>query len=106
MARFLSFFDKMRGWLLALIGVVIGVQPTIASVKKPELAIPERLAAVRSRMHDLQSSSALDENGAEKKDISAMGQWGNGWLNWNNWNNWGNWSAWNNWGNFGNWLNS
>jgi hypothetical protein len=105
MARFLSFFEKLRNSLLALIGIFIGVQPTTAAIKPPQPAIRERLTAVRSRMQELQTNSEADAKTVEKTATSTMGQWGNGWLNWNNWNNWSNWAAWNNWGNFGNWLN-
>jgi len=61
MARLQSWFEKIRNSFLLLIGILIGVQPTIASTSKPAPTIPERLAAVRSRMHELQQNPVLDE---------------------------------------------
>jgi len=48
MARLQSWFEKIRNSFLLLIGILIGVQPTIASTSKPAPTIPERLAAVRA----------------------------------------------------------
>lgn len=101
MARLQSWFEKIRNSFLLLIGILIGVQPTIASNSKSAPAIPERLAAVRSRMHELQQNPVLDEKKNDKGEVTLVAQWGN-WGNWNNWRNWGNWSSWNNWGNWGN----
>jgi len=102
MARLQSWFEKIRNSFLLLIGILIGVQPTIASNSKSAPAISERLAAVRSRMQEFRHNPALDEKKSDKGEVSTVAQWGNSWANWNNWNNWGNWSSWNNWGNWGN----
>jgi hypothetical protein len=91
----------MRNWFLVLIGIVIGVQPTIAS-KKSAPDLQQRLATVRSRMRELQRNDASDTTTNDNGNVSRVAQWGNQWGNWNNWNNWGNWVSWNNWGNWGN----
>jgi hypothetical protein len=86
-----------------LIGVQAGVQPSQASTttSKPP-AIPERLAAVRSRMQDLQKDPAVNNAKSDKGENTLIAQWGNRWANWNNWGNWNNWVSWNNWANWGN----
>jgi hypothetical protein len=104
MARVLSLLEKLRNSFLVLVGLLISVQPSIASNKKPGPTVPERLAAVRSRMRELQPNP-YDAKRSDKGDVSTVAQWGNQWANWNNWNNWSNWTNWNNWGNFGNWGN-
>jgi hypothetical protein len=105
MARLLSLYERVRNWFLVLIGLLIGVQigvqPTNASATKPVPAIPERVAAVRNRMQELQKNPAVAEKKNDKGEATLVAQWGN-WGNWNNWRNWGNWSSWNNWGNWGN----
>jgi hypothetical protein len=59
------------------------------------------VAAVRSRLQELQKNPAVAEKKNDKGEATLVAQWGN-WGNWNNWRNWGNWSSWNNWGNWGN----
>ena len=106
MARLLSKYERIRNWCLGLVGLLIGVQagvqPSQASTTSKPPAIPERLAAVRSRMQDLQQNPALTNAKSDKGETTLIAQWGNRWANWNNWGNWNNWVSWNNWANWGN----
>jgi hypothetical protein len=101
MARLFSLAEKVRNWFLVLMGVLIGVSPAVSSAK-PDPGIQDRLAAVRTRMRELQPKPAQNVQKSDKAESTLVAQWASRWANWNNWNNWGNWVSWNNWANWGN----